>query len=371
MKHKVLIFTGLTIILLALFALLIYLINTPQTTTFGTSPNELKTCNTLSFSKENAINLVFFSPESEAQRYSDFLFNIAPLDTHKEDFNIYYIDSNPECSIYKEVAILCHSKELIKQASSCPNDYIAVLKEAEPRLRSSAYQNVMSINTRHPLTVLAHEFGHALANLAEEYKTNTKIPSNSKNCIKSCPFPNEADGCFQECTKSNYYRSIENGVMRTLSSDEYGIYNEFLIENRINEDIGLSLGPLTGKATDSEESCQSQSYVLIEALYNSNTNTISETATSLETGCPGSPGYGPFEYAITDAKDNTITEGDTNIEFIWTDAPGEKEIIGDPFLSDRPFLIKTHLSDGNLKIKHYGETTTIPLANAGATACKN
>lgn len=228
----------------------------------------LEECKTLEFKDENAINLVFFSPEEDAREYSDYLVTSEPFRDYSNDFNFFYIDSyEPECELYKGIAIYCHSKELIEKAASCPYDYIVVLDEMESQIRSSAYQNVMSINSKHPKSVFLHEFGHSFANLAEEY-IPARIPRGSENCQRSCDkFEREVDGCFNGCSNSNHYRSIENGVMRTLSTDNYGAYNNYLISHLIENSVPKDL-EITGAITNEfSESCKDKSYFLVKMEY--------------------------------------------------------------------------------------------------------
>src|SRR3989344_5767232 len=176
----------------------------------------LEECKVARYVGENAINFVFFSTKEDALGYSDFLLKEKP-------FN--------------------------KNADTCPNDYVVVLQEKENSIRSSAYQGVMSLNKVHPLSVFNHEFGHVFAEFAEEYLTdNTNLPRRAKNCVADCTeFEGLNEGCYLGCTRSDYYRSIENGVMRTLSVSNYGNFNENVLEERIEEDISSSFSQITGK----------------------------------------------------------------------------------------------------------------------------
>ncbi|MBI3333865.1 hypothetical protein HYZ97_00045, partial [Candidatus Pacearchaeota archaeon] len=191
MEHKLLWGIGLGIVLLA--ALLFFL--QPKL-----SPSDIR-CNPLSVNNPEGINIVFFGKEEQAQKYASLLLKVEPLASHSDAFNLYQIDQSPECELYKGIALFCHSRALLKDASACPNDYVIVLKEQPTNIRSSAYQNIMSVNTKSPDTTIAHEFGHAFANLAEEY-TPATLPSKSRNCVSSCDaFTEETDGCFQGCSK--------------------------------------------------------------------------------------------------------------------------------------------------------------------------
>ena len=257
----------------------------------SSAPQEiLEECNTLNFNDENGINLVFFSPEESAKEYSEYLINAEPFNEYSDSFNFFYIDSHkPKCELYKGIAIYCHSRDLIKKAASCPYDYVVVLDEMDREIRSSAYQNVMSINSNHPKSVFLHEFGHAFANFAEEY-TPARIPRGSENCQKGCDkFGEESDGCFKECSNSGHYRSIEKGVMRTLSTEDYGIYNDNLIRSLIENSVPKDL-QITGSVVDgSFRNCENERYFMADIIHDE--EKFESTLISKHTGCSPNPSH--------------------------------------------------------------------------------
>ncbi len=355
---------------LILIGVAIAFLVTTETETLSPSSNSsknLEECQTLTYSSPQAINLVFFSEKSDAQAYSDYLAEIKPFD--QNPLNIYYIPNYiPECKLYKEIAVLCYSKELVKKAASCPNDYLVVLKEEPSNIRSSAYMNVLSINTRHPKSVFPHEIAHALANLAEEYIPAT-LPSGQKNCVSSCnKFPEEINSCEIGCSKDSYYRSINSGIMRTLSSNEYGIYDENLIQERINSQTSAS--QITGRAI--YEDCQDQKYYLIDAIYNSQQNTIQVQSQTIEPGCVGGNGYGNFNYNLYNNQDMLIDSSSFNSELIFTDAPNEIEISGEIYENDGPFMLKISAIPDvkKLEIAHKDKITEINIQGIGSRPCR-
>src|SRR3989344_8471245 len=102
-KHRrksILLVASSLILILAVASLIAYylLIYLPYVTAYE---NELLDCKTLSFSDENGINLVFFSLHDNAEKYSEALFSIPPLNKEKDKFNVYYIDNySQQCEIY-------------------------------------------------------------------------------------------------------------------------------------------------------------------------------------------------------------------------------------------------------------------------------
>ena len=229
------------------------------------SPSDLSECKTLSYASDNAKNIVFFSTKDQAKTYSDYLLSNEPFSETKGAFNFYYIEEEiPECELYEEIALLCYSRQLVKKASSCPNDYIIVLQNKPSSIRSSAYMNVLSLNLNHNKNVFLHEFGHAFAFLADEYFPST-LSKKAKNCVKSCDEFTNPEQCFQGCSKADYYRSIRAGVMKTLSSNEYGDFNNQIILSNLP-----SSSLITGKATSETKDCSSEKYYLVEGKYENN-----------------------------------------------------------------------------------------------------
>ena len=369
-KTIIIIASILTLIIIISIILIIFL-NKGSLSPSTTSGNSiLENCNALKYSSDSAVNLVFFSTKEQAQEYSDFFLQTPPFNENKEAFNFYYIDDySPECELYKGIAILCYSKELIKKASSCPNDYIIVLKSENPGIRSSAYMNVMSINTALTKSVLTHEFGHVFANLAEEY-TPATIPRGSKNCQSSCSEFDISDSCSQGCSKTDYFRSIESGVMRTLSSNEYGQFNENLILGKLKNNKITS----TGKVVAPLITCANQNHYLIEGSYNMESNSIIILDKTIETGCIGTSGSGDFSYNLI-LNDNSIIPGsEFNPELIFTDGQSSQETIinGETFQSDKSFLLKIPIIQNSKTLeinKNTEKITEIGLQDIGARPC--
>lgn len=294
---------------------------------------QLEECNTLIYNGDGKINFVFFSTKEQAEEYTSYFLDTYPFNENPLAFNFFYITPEqyqPKCEIYKGAAVFCYSYSLIKKSASCPNDYIVVLDNRQASIRSSAYLNIMSLNSRHSLNVLIHEFGHVFANLAEEYAP-AKIPRGSQNCQASCEsFSGKVDGCFQECSKSSYYRTIENGVMRTLSTSNYGTFNSNLIQNFVEEKISGS--KITGAASDEEISCENKKYFLIEAqIKDGKINIIDK---EIQQGCsPSESGLSSdLTYRIYAENGEVIFENEVNLN-IFTDGQeeSEAEITGETF----------------------------------------
>jgi len=202
------------------------------------SPEE--NCKVLIDNGDDKIEIVFLTENVEKIKINDyinFLLNTKPFSEQKEKFNFYYAGIT-DCSILDkgDDILFCYSGDLLKKSSACPNDYIIVLSDRETKVRSTAYLNVISLNSNHNKNVLLHEFGHVFSNLADEY-IPSEIPRGAKNCAKEC---NEfekynVEECFEGCSKASYFRSSEDSVMKTLKTNDYRDLNTFLINKSLDK----------------------------------------------------------------------------------------------------------------------------------------
>ena len=327
-------------------------------------PVNLEECHTLVYNGEGKANIVFFSSEETISSYKDSLFKVSPFKENPDAFNFYYINYKPQCEIYKGIALLCYSKETIKKAASCPNDYIIVVEEQPSNIRSSSYMNVMSLNKNSNVNVFPHEFGHAFANLADEYVPAT-VPKGSKNCQKSCDGFEGKGECVSGCSNSDYYRSVNSGIMRTLSSNVFGEFNEQLILSRIRK-----LSGITGNVIQNNINCENQQYYLITGeIVNNNINPLSR---SLETGCVGENGAGPYSYNLILEDGQIMKTSDFNPEMIFTDEENNTEISGGPDTYTGSFLLRVPVIENSKKIEIVNENMKleINLVDIGARPCE-
>jgi len=341
-----------------------------QTTHKALSPEEsqLETCKSLSYNDPNGINLLFFASKSDAQKYSDYLLDRKPFDTNSKKFNVYYIDDySPPCKLYRSIALLCDSRELTEKAASCPHDYIFVLRKEDVKIRSSAYNLVNSINTAHPLTVIQHEFGHTLANLAEEY-TPADLPSGQPNCKESCEeFGEYSSSCFTECSDSTHKRSIDKGVMRTLDSDRYGNYNEKILFNIINKLVPESKA--TGFAVQDSFGCGDEKQIIVSGHYSEGIPVL-DSATQAH-GCAPSRNAGSSQATVSQqglSTSYTLPQ----FQYLFTDSPSGSGIDGETYQPDGQFHFSIPSTSGDelTLTDSNNNRASISLASIGATPCR-
>jgi len=361
MERKYLITTIIFSILIIVVVILIVL----NLSTKNLSPAELEQCNQLT-NNPNAIDIVFFSTKQQAKEYSTYLINSEPYKNYKDSFNFYFIDSyQPECELYKGVAILCYSKELIKKSASCPNDFIVVIQDKPSNIRSTAYMNVVSLNSKHNKNVFLHEFGHSFANLADEY-IPASIPKKSKNCVDNCDNFQNLGECKEGCSDSTHYRSINNGVMKTLNTNNYGEFNTELILQK----IPTATSRLTSFAIAEKLNCENSKYILITGNYNQGEITIKEK--TIETGCLGTNGIGDFEYNLILQDDSNLQE-EFNPQFIFTDIQEETDLSGGAVEQQGDFYLKISKIENSktLEISKEGQLITqTDLEKIGAIPCE-
>ncbi len=174
-------FLFITILLIAIIVVFGYLNIQQESKLNVDKPNDL--CKSIEYNGKDRIDILFISSEEDARHYTEVLLNTEPYKDYKSYFNTYAITNTyVKCKDYKGIAILCNTQEVQEIAKQCPHDYIVVVKKEPSNIRSSAYGNILSINSVHEDSVLIHEFGHAFANLAEEYD-GAKIPFGSENCV--------------------------------------------------------------------------------------------------------------------------------------------------------------------------------------------
>lgn len=300
------------------------------------SPSGLEECKTVRHAGEDKINIVFFASNRSASKYAVYFYSISPFNRYRDNFNFYFIDDyKPTCETYKGVGLYCYSRELVRKAASCPNDYIIVVDEAAGDLRSSAYMNVISINSGHPLSVLHHEFGHVFAALSDEY-VPAEVPRKAKNCVDDCAkFGEDKDGCFAGCGSNELFRSIENGLMRTLDANSYGKFDEKIIVEKVAESVSV----LTGSAIEEGRDCSKEKYLLVEGNYsNGNIVIISK---KIQIGCIGENGVGMFNYSIFMQDNSVKKEGEFNPELVFVDAVGaNNETVGGAYRQEGLFWLR-------------------------------
>ena len=174
---------------------------------------------------------------STADNFKNKLLFIKPFDLQKSKINLWRIDNTQDLGCYyncNNIArlICCNNTAVYNAAAACPYDEILVI------VNNSTYGGSggsYSVSYKGNSMVMVHELGHSFANLYDEYWTagvssGGLIPLAFKpNCDNAAGCPRWAGTpgtvCLLGCEYDNWYRSINNGIMRTISSTDFGIVN--------------------------------------------------------------------------------------------------------------------------------------------------
>jgi len=198
------------------------------------------------FMGQNYANAKEFIPAVD-NYIQNALFATEPFKTNAEKFNLYRIDDFSDLNCKTDGYIYCDEYNVKQRASNCPNDYIIVLMKrskvidlASP-LRSSAYSNIINLNTADDNLVIMHELGHAFANLADEYVDDSYYVNFNEKDYANCADDTcskwrniEGTGCFKGCSLSSFYRATQKSIMNNyLISNEYGSVNTNVILKRL------------------------------------------------------------------------------------------------------------------------------------------
>jgi hypothetical protein len=347
---------------LAIVIILAFLFYQFQPYLFST---ETISCSPLEFSNDKSVNILLFADQNTAKIFSDSLFSVSPFKENKQSFNTYYTDEPVNCTLLNNIAVYCYSRSLLAKASSCPSDYIVVLKDEDKKIRSSAYMNVISLNKNSASTVLAHEFGHAFAKLADEY-VPAKLPRSQENCVKDCKDFDNIGGCFQGCSESSYYRSTDQGLMKTLISKSYGPFDEEIIK----KDITPISRSITGNAVSEPVVCSKQFYYLLEGKYSAANLEINDKA--LQKGCASGNGKGDFDYSLTSSDGKKIISGNFDAETIYLDAQINDILSGGTQSNTGSFFLRVpyKTDEQNLNIKYDNKELNVNLKNEGNRPCQ-
>ncbi|MEK6908602.1 MAG: hypothetical protein AABX23_00945 [Nanoarchaeota archaeon] len=360
MESKAFLFTSIPI--LAVILVFSYL-NIQQESSLAPTEKSDEQCKKIEYNGQDRIDLLFISSEEDARYYTEYLFTVEPYKTYRSYFNINVLEEEAQCDYYKDIALLCYTDQVLDLAKQCEHDYVIILKEDSPQIRSSAYGKIISLNKGdHENSVLIHELGHALGNLAEEYN-GAKIPQGSKNCQKICTgFKGPVDACTQECSDGEHFRSIPMGVMRSLITDNYGVYNIALLtelfEKNKPKDTTIT-GNQISERTICNKKVQSIEVYQSSQRIDVKTNNILEDACIPDKGLSGSLCVGNI----------------CNINLLFTDSQGvnDETLSGETFTPERPlrFYIEQNTRSPLVEITFDNQVIeTINTAEAGVTACQ-
>ncbi len=212
---------------------------------------------------QDTIDIVFLSTnyedvptyaEDTLVFFESFL-EVEPYKRNKDRFNFFRIEEpglDLGCN-YEHDAVVCDPSKVKKAASICPYDYPVVLvdprgvKKFKSHLRSSSWRGVVSVNANDDPLVFAHEAGHQMSALLDEYTwQGGTIFIEGPNCDsdkQKCSKFEDVDGseCHIGCVNNEHARPVEVGIMRDYwQSNSFGEYDEYIIHQSILEQTEFS-----------------------------------------------------------------------------------------------------------------------------------
>lgn len=199
------------------------------------------------------VNVVFISDDSYEGNYVKFhndinaglrgLFLIEPFKSRSSEFRFFYIDSNQnlDCKNSDQgtgvSTYFCNSKSVYNVANNYGTPYNIIVVLVNSQMGGGVYNNnsmvvitnrtdfisqLLGINFQEGV-VLAHEFGHAIGGLQDEYvylnEQNLTHFKASKNCYSGTPPNFEWEGLvnhanyYKGCSLSNFYRPSDVSIM--------------------------------------------------------------------------------------------------------------------------------------------------------------
>ncbi len=171
--------------------------------------------------------------------FKNKLLSIEPFNQKSDKINIYRVDNTQDLGCYYNCngisrLICCNNTEVYKVAAACPYNEILVI------VNNSNYGGSggsFAVSYKGNPMVMVHEFGHSFASLNDEYNSyavNGGISGGAVNCDHQtgCPkWSAISSGCYLGCTYPNWFRSINNGIMKDVNATSFGTVNINHINN--------------------------------------------------------------------------------------------------------------------------------------------
>lgn len=157
-----------------------------------------------------------------------------------------------------ETFIICDDSLVVKGVNNAaaPFDKIVVLHDENRSAATAPLEGISGVVSTGPsfADATVHELGHLIGGLLDEYESPVSVPGPANDIMKNCytGTPTEAlDSGYWEgipfsdyapvCTKSSWYSSSADSIMRTLEAPYFNTVSERIL----NEKLDFFAGPLT------------------------------------------------------------------------------------------------------------------------------
>jgi hypothetical protein len=205
---------------------------------------------------EDSINIIFLGTEYEdieefrldSERFMENFLSVVPHSEYKDRFNFFRIEDFENYGCKYEDAVICNPQTVQRAATKCPGQDMNIVLVSRNKvdnffkhLRSSAWLNLVSLNSADDPLVLSHEAAHVLYDFADEYVYGGAITWDAPNCDsekETCPKFSVVEGseCLVGCVNEGNSRPAEYDIMSNYwKSDRYELYNEWWIGEYLEE----------------------------------------------------------------------------------------------------------------------------------------
>jgi len=188
----------------------------------------------------------------KVNEYIKELLTFEPFKARAASFNFHYVDAtqNFNCLGHPNFYYCLGPVTGAVNTAGVPWDNIYIIVNSQD-YRGAAYYDGIAYGTigGSGSLIYVHELGHSFGILADEYLASNSYEKSDKNCYPGTP-PNPAwagivqtSDYYQGCNYSNWYRSSDNSIMKTLEARYFNPISQKYINDEINRHLGSSVIP--------------------------------------------------------------------------------------------------------------------------------
>ncbi|MEO0087879.1 MAG: M64 family metallopeptidase, partial [candidate division WOR-3 bacterium] len=187
-------------------------------------------------------NLSLF--HNNVQNFSTYLVTqYEPFISRVSQIRFNYVDNTQDLGCnYNGRLIICNTSLITQKVNSAsvPYDIIGVIVNNSNYGGAGYFEMAVAYNGAWGKQVFVHELGHSLGELNDEYLCNYSGFRTDRNCYNGVP-PNPAwqgivpaESYYPECNYSNWYRSTQDSIMRSIDKEYFNPISIKLINEKID-----------------------------------------------------------------------------------------------------------------------------------------
>ncbi len=176
---------------------------------------------------------------------SQTLLGFKPFSNLRGKINIWMLDEPKDlgCRTLEPRMFQCDAAKVAAARVRCPNDQVIIVVKSDDWRGFGFVGGTLSgvsSSKDMPYYVVLHELGHALG-LNDEYLygagDGVSVSANAPNCDSNSTCPKFAgvagSGCHRGCQSNDYYRPVDEGMMKTLGP-AFGAFDEHYLTQVIS-----------------------------------------------------------------------------------------------------------------------------------------